>query len=113
MNLSSLASFTAFAGHSIYSATKGAIDSLTRAFTLEFADRKIRANSLNPTVIMTQMSIRNWSDPAKANGLKSRIPLRRFAEVEEIVEPTLFLLSDRSSFINGHSVPIEGGFGAI
>lgn len=113
VNLSSVAALTAFGGHSAYSATKAAVDALTRAFALEFADRKIRTNSVNPTVIMTKMSIPNWSEAAKADGLKNRIPLHRFGEVEEVVEPVIFLLSDKSSFINGHAIPIEGGFGAV
>lgn len=62
---------------------------------------------------MTQMSIRNWSDPEKASGLLNRIPLKRFGEVEEVVEAVVFLLSDNSSYINGHSVPVEGGFCAV
>lgn len=113
VHLSSLAGLNAFAGHSVYSATKAAVDALSRAFTAEFAHRKIRSNCVNPTVIMTEMSIRNWSDPEKADALKSRIPLRRFGELEEVVEPVVFLLSDSSSYINGHSLPIEGGFKAI
>lgn len=113
VNLSSLAGLNAFAGHSVYSATKGAVDALSRAFTLEFADRKIRSNCINPTVIMTQMSIRNWSDPEKANELRNRIPMHRFGEVDEVVDPVIFLLSDQSSYINGHSIPVEGGFRAV
>lgn len=58
------------------------------------------------------MAIPNWSDPVKAEGLKSRIPMHRFAELNEVSDPIIFLLSDKSTFINGHLVPIEGGFSA-
>lgn len=112
MNVSSLAALSAFADHSVYSASKGGLDGLTRALALEYGKRNIRVNSVNPTVVWTKMSVNNWSDPAKANGLKSKIPLHRFAEVREVVEPIIFLLSEKSSFINGHSIPIEGGFSA-
>lgn len=112
MNISSLASMTSFEGHSVYSATKAAVDSLTRSFALELAPRQIRVNSINPTVILTRMGRSNWSDPAKAEPLLQRIPLRRFGEVHEVVNSVVFLLSDASSFINGVSMPLEGGFGA-
>lgn len=67
-------------------------------------------NSVNPTVVMTQMSIPNWSDPAKADPLKNRIPLRRFAELKEVTDPVVYLLSDKSSFINGSIINVEGGY---
>lgn len=109
VNVSSLAGLRAFANHSIYSASKAAVDALTRSFALELGPRKIRVNSVNPTVVLTKMSIPNWSEPSKAEKMKNRIPLHRFAELNEVSDPIIFLLSDQSSFINGHSLPIEGG----
>lgn len=112
VNVSSIAGLRAFANHAIYSASKAGVDALTRAFALELGPRKIRVNSVNPTVVLTAMAIPNWSDPVKAEGLKSRIPMHRFAELNEVSDPIIFLLSDKSTFINGHLVPIEGGFSA-
>ncbi|XP_055301271.1 L-xylulose reductase-like [Sitodiplosis mosellana] len=109
VNLSSLASLRALPNHSIYSASKAAVDAFTRGFALELAPRNIRVNSVNPTVILTKMSIPNWSEPTKAEKMKSKIPLHRFGELNEVSDPIIFLLSDKSSFINGHSLPIEGG----
>uniref|UniRef100_A0AAG5DUM0 Ketoreductase domain-containing protein n=1 Tax=Anopheles atroparvus TaxID=41427 RepID=A0AAG5DUM0_ANOAO len=110
VNVSSLAGLKAIHGHCAYSMSKAAIDGLTQNLALELGPRKIRVNSVNPTVILTRMGRENWSDPAKADPLKAKIPLGRFGEVAEVVEPIIYLLSDRSSFINGHSLPIEGGF---
>lgn len=110
VNVSSLAGLKAIHGHCAYSMSKAAIDGLTQNLALELGPRKIRVNSVNPTVILTRMGRDNWSDPAKADPLKAKIPLGRFGEVHEVVEPIIYLLSDRSSFINGHSLPIEGGF---
>lgn len=111
VNVSSLAGLSAFADHSVYSITKAGLDGLTRALALEYGKRRIRVNSVNPTVVWTKMSIKHWSG-ARGDELKSKIPLNRFAEVREVVDPIIFLLSEQSSFINGHSVPIEGGYSA-
>lgn len=112
VNVSSLAGISAIHGHSIYSATKAAVDMLTKSMALEFGKkyRNIRVNSVNPTVILTKMGRDNWSDPAKADPLLNRIPLHRFGEVEEVIEPIIFLLSNKSSFINGTVNVIDGGF---
>lgn len=112
VNVSSLASFSAFPDHTVYSASKAALDALTRTLALELGPKGIRVNSVNPTVVLTKMGRDNWSDPAKAEGLWNRIPLHRFAEVKEAVDAIIYLLSDGSSFVNGHALPVDGGFGA-
>lgn len=112
VNLSSLAGLRAFPEHALYHLSKAAVDALTRALSLEFGPRNIRVNSVNPTACMTEMGRAVWSDRIKAEGLWSRIPLYRFAELREVVDPILFYLGEQSSFISGHSLPIEGGFSA-
>ncbi|KXJ75404.1 hypothetical protein RP20_CCG011793 [Aedes albopictus] len=110
VNLSSLAGLKSFHGHSVYSMTKAAMDSMTKSLALELGERKIRVNSVNSTVILTRMGRENWSDPAKAGPLIAKIPAGRFGEVSEVVEPIVFLLSDKSAYINGHCLPLEGGY---
>ncbi|XP_036194941.1 L-xylulose reductase isoform X2 [Myotis myotis] len=100
VNVSSQASQRALTNHSVYCATKGAMDMLT----------KIRVNTVNPTVVMTPMGKANWSDPLKAKAMLDRIPLGRFAEVQNVVDVILFLLSDQSSMTTGSAVPVDGGF---
>ncbi|KAK0051727.1 L-xylulose reductase [Biomphalaria pfeifferi] len=70
---------------------------------------KIRTNAVNPTATMTDMGKYAWSDPEKSKPLLDRIPLGRFAEVHDVVEAVLWLLSDRASYINGVTLPVEGG----
>ncbi|KRT84160.1 dehydrogenase, partial [Oryctes borbonicus] len=113
VNVSSLASLAGFQDHTVYCATKGAVDAFTRACALELGLHNIRVNSVNPTVIMTAMGRLGWSDPAKANPMLEKIPLRRFGEVKEVVDAVLYLLSDRSSMITGACLPIDGGFSAV
>ncbi|XP_073945278.1 L-xylulose reductase-like isoform X2 [Choristoneura fumiferana] len=110
VNISSQASKAALWGHVTYSATKGAIDAMTRVMALELGPHNIRVNAVNPTVIMTEMGRLGWSDPQKAQGMLSKIPLGRFGEVSEVVNAVCFLLSDKASMINGVELPIDGGF---
>lgn len=109
VNVSSIASICSFQGHSVYSASKAGMDALTRSIATELGPKKIRVNSVNPTVILTRMGRENWSDPKKADPLLSRIPLRRFGEVKEVIDPIMYLLSENSSYINATCLPIEGG----
>ena len=78
VNVSSVASKTAFQDHAIYCASKAAVDALTRSMAFELGKRNIRVNSINPTVVLTEMGKKNWSEPEKANKLLGRIPLQRF-----------------------------------
>lgn len=110
VNISSQASQCALKDHTVYCATKGALDMLTKVMALELGPYQIRVNNVNPTVVMTDMGRVGWSDPAKARDMTSRIPLGRFAEVEDVVNSVLFLLSDKSSMTNGVTLPVDGGF---
>lgn len=110
VNISSQASMAALADHVLYSATKAAVDSITRSLALEFGSKSIRVNAVNPTVITTDMSMVGWSDPAKRAWMTERIPLGRFGEAIEVANPVLFLLSDKASMVNGVCLPIDGGF---
>lgn len=112
VSLSSLAGLSAFADHTVYSGSKAAVDAFTRGLALELGPRNIRVNTVCPTAVMTQMGRLAWQDPVKAEGLLRNIPLRRFGEVREVIEPIIFLLGNKASFINGHHLPIEGGFSA-
>lgn len=77
VNLSSQASMAALQDHSVYCGTKGAVDCLTRNMALELGKYNIRVNSVNPTVIMTEMGKLGWDDPAKADPMLAKIPLHR------------------------------------
>ncbi|PVD38697.1 hypothetical protein C0Q70_01317, partial [Pomacea canaliculata] len=79
VNISSVASTIGLADHAVYCSTKGAVDSLTQVMALELGVKKIRVNCVNPTVVMTDMGRKVWSDPAKANPVLARIPLGHFA----------------------------------
>ncbi|CAK9302630.1 unnamed protein product [Gordionus sp. m RMFG-2023] len=111
VNVSSQAALVAIPDHSIYSASKAALDALTRCMALELGPKNIRVNSVNPTIVMTDMGKVNWSrDNPLSEKMRQDIPLQRFADVSEIVNAILYLLSDKASIINGISLPLDGGF---
>ncbi|XP_050541371.1 L-xylulose reductase-like [Daktulosphaira vitifoliae] len=110
VNVSSTISERAIPDHTSYCASKGAVNQVTRTMCVELGPHGIRSNSVNPTVVMTKMGIKAWSDPAKSNPILSRIPLGRFAECDDVANVMLFLLSDYSTYVNGVSIPVDGGF---
>jgi len=110
VNVSSQASFIALDGHTAYCVSKGGLDQLTRMMAAELGQYGIRTNSVNPTVVLTDMSKAAWSDPKRAETIFRKIPLKKFAEPEEVADVILFLLTDKASMVNGALLPIDGGF---
>ncbi|KAL6261422.1 hypothetical protein P5V15_006516 [Pogonomyrmex californicus] len=110
VNISSQAAQAALKDHAVYCASKGALDMLSKTMALELGPYNIRVNTVGPTVVMTEMGKLGWSDPQKAQNMLSKIPLGRFAEIDEVVDAIIYLLSDRSSMINGVYLPVDGGF---
>ena len=77
---------------------------------MELGPSQIRVNCVNPTVVMTAMGEKHWlSNPQKLADLKARIPLRKVAEVQDVVNTTLYLLSGKSDMITGNSIMLDGG----
>lgn len=112
VNVSSLASLAGTPDHAAYCASKAALDALTRVMAVELGPHGIRVNSVNPVVTLTPMAEKAWADPAKADAMRARIPLGRFARSEEVAAAIAFLLGDEASMINGVTLPVDGGFRA-
>ncbi|MGF6547913.1 SDR family oxidoreductase [Paraburkholderia youngii] len=112
VNVSSQAALVALDDHLSYSASKAALDAVTRALCIELGPHGIRVNSVNPTITLTPMAVLAWSDPVKRDPALQAIPLRRFAESAEVAAPILFLLSDAASMVSGVCLPIDGGYTA-
>jgi L-xylulose reductase len=112
VNVSSMSSFQALPDHAAYAASKAGLDQLSKVMAVELGRFGIRVNSVNPTVVMTEMGKRAWSDPSKGGPMLARIPLGRFAECEDIASVVCFLLSDSAAMLNGLALRIDGGFWA-
>lgn len=110
VNVSSVAAFVGIPDHAAYCASKSGLDGLTRVMAKELAPKGIRVNGVHPTVTLTPMAIKAWSDPEKAAGMLSRIPVGRFADPDDVAQVILFLLSDEAAMVNGLSMPVDGGY---
>lgn len=93
---------------SAYCAAAAAIINFTKATALEFADKKIRVNSICPSLTLTPLSRLGWTESEIALKL-SETPLNRLAIPEDTARLCLFLLSDEASFITGENISINGG----
>jgi len=112
VNVSSQASLVALKGHISYGSSKAALDNITRVSAMELGKYGIRVNSVNPTVVMTEMSAFYWGRPDIGDPFLGEMPLGRWATEDEIAAPIVFLLSDAASMITGVCLPVDGGFTA-
>jgi L-xylulose reductase len=112
VNVSSLSANVGFALHAAYCASKGGMDAMTRVMATELGPHGIRVNAVNPTVTMTPMGERAWSDPAKSGPMLARIPMNRFVQPLEVARTIAYLLSEDSSMVSGVSLLVDGGFQA-
>ena len=103
VNVSSQASLVALPGHISYGSSKAAVDNITRVSALELGKHNIRVNSVNPTVVMTDMSAYYWGRPDVGPAFLAQMPLGRWATEDEIAGPIAFLLSDDAAMITGVS----------
>jgi L-xylulose reductase len=113
VNVSSVASFIGIPDHAAYCASKAGLDGLTRVMAKELGPHGIRVNAVNPTVTLTPMAIKAWSDPAKAAGMLNRIPVGKFASPDDVAEVILFLLTDAAAMLTGLAMPVDGGFMSV
>lgn len=111
VNVSSQLGEVGVEGASVYCATKGGINNLTRQLAVEYAEDGVNVNALAPGVVKTPMNeeIRS-EDPAWVEAQRERIPLDRIATTEEIVGPAVFLASDESDYMTGHVLVVDGGW---
>jgi NAD(P)-dependent dehydrogenase (short-subunit alcohol dehydrogenase family) len=112
INFSSVAAQSGLVGQAAYTASKGGVESLTRALAVELARRSIRVNAIAPGYFATDMSLAVTADPAQKTKLLKRVPLRRLGEPWEIGPLVAYLASDASAFMTGSTIALDGGFGA-
>jgi NAD(P)-dependent dehydrogenase (short-subunit alcohol dehydrogenase family) len=111
INISSLAARVGMPGMSVYGATKAALESLTRTWAAEFAEGGVRVNAIQPGPTASQNVMALIGEQVQQLALT--LPLARVATTHEIAQTILFLASERSSYITGATIPVDGGRTAI
>jgi 3-oxoacyl-[acyl-carrier protein] reductase len=110
INLSSLVSVSGVPNASVYSATKGAVDSVTRSLSKELGPRNIRVNAINPGMVITEgVQTAGFDQSDFRKDLESRTPLGRIGKVEDIAPAAVFFASSDSAWITGETLVIAGG----
>jgi NAD(P)-dependent dehydrogenase (short-subunit alcohol dehydrogenase family) len=115
VNTSSIAALIGAPGKSLYSSTKGAIVSMTRALALDLAPQGIRVNAVCPGAIertaMHDAFFATQPDPDRVEAeVAERIPLGRFGTPEDVARAILFLASDDAAYITGTTLVVDGGW---
>ena len=105
--ISSIIGLRGYSGLASYAATKGGMDAAMRALARELGRRQVRVNSVAPGYLETEMT--HGVDETQRNQIIRRTPLNRLGLPDDVVGLVLFLLSEKSRFITGQTIAIDGG----
>ncbi len=109
VNISSVHQVIMWAGFSSYCATKAGINLFAQSVAQEYAEKKIRINSVAPGAIKTPINKNVWSDPKGMADLMTKMPYGRIGEVEDVAAAVAFLSSDDADYITGTTLFVDGG----
>jgi NAD(P)-dependent dehydrogenase (short-subunit alcohol dehydrogenase family) len=114
VNVASVAGLAGVSHRSAYNSSKHGLIGLTRTLAAEWGGRGVRVNAVCPGWIKTEMDVADQGSGAYSDAdIISRVPMARFAHVSDVAEAIAFLADgDRSGFINGVSLPVDGGWTA-
>ncbi len=112
IHVSSIGARLAVKSRTAYLASKGAVESLTRAMALDLAPHNIRVNAVVPGLIHTEGLLDSLPDPVWQAELAAYIPDGRFGEADEVANVIAFLASDAARYIHGALIAVDGGMGA-
>ncbi len=111
INISSVISHAPAPGGSVYSATKAAVDAITRSLSKELGPRRIRVNSLNPGMVETEgFHTAGIAGSDFQTQIESATPLGRIGQPEDIGPVAVFLASDDSGWVSGKTLLVDGGY---
>lgn len=112
INIASTAAMKAAPGMGAYCIAKAGVVMLTRVLALELAQYNIQVNAIAPYMVRTKFSQPLWSDARTLEQIEAEIPLGRLAETKDVIGAVLFLASDASGYITGHTIVVDGGLSA-
>src|SRR5690606_5611233 len=93
-----------------YSTSKAAILMLSRQLAFEWGQQGVRSNAIRPGLIRTPLTEPYYADPQTREQRENAVPLRRIGRPEDIADVAVFLVSDRSSYVNGAEIVVDGAF---
>jgi NAD(P)-dependent dehydrogenase (short-subunit alcohol dehydrogenase family) len=112
INISSQMAHVGGVDRAVYSATKHALEGMTKSMAIEWGPHGIRVNTIAPTFIRTPLTEQTFANPERAAWIASKIKLGRVGEVEDIMGAVAFLASDAAALITGTSLIVDGGWTA-
>ena len=112
INIASVQSELARPGIAPYTATKGAVRNLTRGMATDWAKYGLQVNAIAPGYFKTPLNQALVDSPEFSAWLEKRTPAARWGTVDELVGAAVFLAGDASSFVNGHTLYVDGGITA-
>lgn len=110
INIASLTSEIGFPNMPVYAASKGGVSQLTKAMAVEYAQDGINVNAIGPGYFKTEMTKVLYEDEEKVKWMKSRIPLGRVGNLEDLKGTAIFLASSASDYITGQTIYVDGGW---
>jgi len=112
VNVASIAGLLGIADRSAYNASKHGLIGLTRTLAAEWGGRGVRCNAVCPGWVKTEMDVADQAGGGYNDAdITGRVPMGRFASPDDIAQAILFLAEpDRSGFINGQALPVDGGW---
>lgn len=110
INIGSIQSFVALPNSAAYTTSKGGVRALTKALAIELSPQGVRVNAIGPGMIATPLNAAAREDPDYMANFAQRIPLGRLGEPADIAGPAVFLASDLARYVNGVTLPVDGGF---
>lgn len=113
VTMSSQLGSVGYPGRVAYSASKHAVEGMTKTLAVEWAEHGVRVNAVAPTYVLTPMTAGFFEDPAfKEEIIERRLPMRRLASVEDIAHATRYLACDAAASVTGHTLRVDGGWTA-
>lgn len=109
VSISSISGLRGAPRRAMYAATKAALDGMTRSLAMEYGPRGIRANTVAPGVVETDMWTENLAKPGVSDAVLGLIPTRRLSSAEEVADVVTFLASDAARAITGEVIAADGG----
>lgn len=112
VNIASIWSVVTKAHRTLYTTMKAGLAGLSRAMAVEWAEHGVLVNTVSPGFVMTDLTRQSLDEEQRAE-MASRVPMRRFAEPDEIASIVRFLCSEENSYLTGQNIVVDGGYTVV